>query len=349
MKVDVNNINVNKDQVWKLFTLTNDNGMTVEFMNYGCIITKIQVPDKYGNFENVVLGFEDYQDYRADSFYLGALIGRVAGRIKGASFQLNGKTYTLDANDGDSCLHGGSIGLNQIVWEANPFQDNNRVGVHLCYQCVDGEAGFPGSVRIQVTYSLDNANQFTIQYKAETDQTTPLALTNHSYFNLSGDLKKTIHNHHLVLDSNRFAELDDTMLPTGMLQHVEGTSFDFRKGRELGQGLNDRSWQNQVANNGYDHYFIFNHKLVHQVVMKDFDSGRVLTIKTNEPGVVMYTSNTLTDGLRIAEGISRQYLGVCFETQASPASLHHEGFPSAILQAGETYDKQTIFTFSVEE
>ncbi|MBP2078025.1 aldose epimerase family protein [Oceanobacillus polygoni] len=349
MKLDVSNINVNRNQVWKQFTLTNDNGMTVEFINYGCIITKIRVPDKNGIFENVVLGYENYLDYAADSMFLGAVIGRVAGRIKGASFQLDGKTYRLAANNGNACLHGGAIGLHQVIWEAKPFHDNDCIGVHLYYQSVDGESGFPGNVRMQVTYSLNNANQFTIHYHAETDQKTPLALTNHSYFNLSGNLKQTIHNHYVVLDSNRFAELDDTLLPTGMLQHVEGTSFDFRKGRELGQGLNSTNRQNQVANNGYDHYFIFNHKLDHQVVMKDFDSGRVLSIKTNEPGVVMYTSNTLRNGLQFEGSIAKQYLGVCFETQTSPASLHHERFPNAILQMGETYDRKTIFTFTVED
>ena len=194
---------------------------------------------------------------------------------------------------------------------------------------------------------MNNDNQFTIDYAATSDQVTPITLTNHSYFNLSGDLKNTIHHHHITIDSEEIVKLDEKLIPTGKLMNVFNTSFDFRESRSLREGFNDKSEQNTVAGNGYDHYFIFNKKKENAVTVSDEKSGRLLMIKTDQPGMVMYTSNMLEDGMELKEGFSEKYLGVCFETQASPASLHYPGFPSVILKAGEQYKKQTVFSFSI--
>ncbi|WP_170008449.1 aldose epimerase family protein [Bacillus fonticola] len=332
---------------WKEYTLVNDSGMSVSVLDYGGIMTKIMVPDRNGNLENVVLGYKDYLDYESNSNYFGALIGRVAGRIQGASFELDGKTIQLAANNGNNHLHGGPSGFHRVIWDVKPFQTDDTVGLELIHRSVDGAGGYPGNVDITVTYSLNNKNQLILNYMASSDQTTPITLTNHSYFNLSGNLTNTVQDHHVTLDSSQFVELDNDLIPTGKLIHVAGSSFDFRSGRVLGDGFSSDSYQNKVAGSGYDHYFIFENTMENQAIIHDPASGRVMSIKTNQPGMVMYTANSLNEELQLAEGSSRKYLGVCFETQASPASLHHEGFPSVMLNAGENYVKQTVFSFRV--
>lgn len=332
---------------WKEYTLVNEQGMSVSVINFGGIITEMLVPNRNGKLENVVIGFKNYADYETNPNYFGALIGRVAGRIQGGEFVLNGKTYSLDHNDGDNHLHGGASGFHQVIWNVDPFQTGDTVGLKLTHKSLDGDGGYPGNLDVTVTYILNNDNQFTIDYAATSDQVTPITLTNHSYFNLSGDLKNTIHHHHITIDSEEIVKLDEKLIPTGKLMNVFNTSFDFRESRSLREGFNDKSEQNTVAGNGYDHYFIFNKKKENAVTVSDEKSGRLLMIKTDQPGMVMYTSNMLEDGMELKEGFSEKYLGVCFETQASPASLHYPGFPSVILKAGEQYKKQTVFSFSI--
>ncbi|WP_264158176.1 aldose epimerase family protein [Psychrobacillus glaciei] len=196
---------------------------------------------------------------------------------------------------------------------------------------------------------MNNKNEFLIDYSAKTNKTTVLTMTNHSYFNLSENLASTIHNHHIVIDSDEFVELDKELIPTGKKIHVMNTPFDFRNGRKLADGINSKFTQNMVVNNGYDHYFIFNHQQLENIVVIDETSGRKMTIKTNQPGVLMYTANSLDENLALANGNSKPYVGVCFETQASPASLHHDGFPTVTLNAQETYKKQTVFAFGLVE
>jgi len=331
---------------WCEYTLTNDKGMSVSILDFGGIITAIRVPDYKGKTENVVLGYKNYADYEQNPNFFGALIGPVAGRIQDASFELDGKRYPLDANEGDHHLHGGIAGFYQVIWHAETFQTEDAVGLKLNHTSVDGDGGYPGNLNVAVTYTLNNDNALVIDYQAETDQKTPIALTNHSYFNLSGDLKRTVHHHEITMDSRYFVELDQELIPTGKKLDVSGTTFDFRKGKKLAEGLEQPSKQNQIVGNGYDHYFLFEKN--GEVVVKDKESGRILTVKTNQPGMVMYTANGLDDGLQLAEGISEKHLGVCFETQGSPASLHHEGFPEIILEAGETYQKQTVFSFDID-
>lgn len=333
---------------WKLYKLMNDHGMEVHLLNYGGIITKIIIPDKDGKLENVVLGYKHFQDYESNPNFFGAIIGRVAGRIQNASFSLEGNTYSLEANEGGNHLHGGASGFHCVVWDAEPFQNDGAIGVKLSHSSVDGEGGYPGNVEAQVTYTLNQQNELIVDYVAATDKTTALTMTNHSYFNLSGNGKETIHDHHVTIQSHQYVELDKYLIPTGTVLPVENSPFDFRQGRKLADGIHSDSPQNQLANNGYDHYFLFDQNSSEKVIVKEQTSGRVLTMKTDQPGMVMYTSNNLSKGFELAEGPSRKHLGVCFETQASPASLHNEGFPSVVLKAGEAYKKQTIFSFGVE-
>ncbi|WP_404455595.1 galactose mutarotase [Virgibacillus necropolis] len=331
---------------WKEFKLVNEQGMSVSVLDFGGIITEVIVPDRKGNKENVVLGYKNYAGYEENPNFFGALIGPVAGRIQDASFELNDQTYSLESNDGDNHLHGGSNGFHRVTWDVEPFETGDSVGLKLTHRSSDGDRGYPGNVDVAVTYTLNNDNDFIIDYWASSDQTTPIALTNHSYFNLSGDLKNTVSGHHVTMDSSSIVGLDSELIPTGKLVDVSGTTFDFRDGRHLSEGFEDDSEQHKIADNGYDHYFMFDNE--GHVVVKDEDSGRVMKVTTDQPGMVMYTANGLAEGLELKEGSSRKYLGVCFETQGSPASLHHEGFPNVILEAGTEYNKRTKFSFAVE-
>jgi aldose 1-epimerase len=217
--------------------------------------------------------------------------------------------------------------------------------VKLTHASEDGDGGYPGNLNTTVTYTLTNHNELILDYSATTDKTTALTITNHSYFNLSGNLAETIQNHIVTIDSDKFVELDEELIPTGKKIDVTDTPFDFRLGRKIADGIQSTYEQNLVAKNGYDHYFLFNQTNDEQISVREETSGRMMTVKTNQPGVVMYTSTNLEEGFQLAERDSEKYLGVCFETQSSPASLHHEGFPTVILTADETYEKQTVFTF----
>jgi aldose 1-epimerase len=332
---------------WTLYKLMNDNGMMVHILNFGGIITKIVVPDKDGKLENIVLGYKHYQDYENDTNFFGAIIGRIAGRIQNASFSLEGTQYSLEPNDGENHLHGGTHGYHHVIWDSKPFQTDETIGVKLTHSSFDGESGYPGNIEVAVTYTINRKNELIIDYYATADKTTVLTMTNHSYFNLSGNLRDTIHHHHVTIDSSRFVELDQHLIPTGTLLNVDHSTFDFRHGRRLGDGIESEFVQNQIAKNGYDHYFLFDQNRSEKIIVKDESSGRVLTIGTDQPGMVMYTSNDVTESLELVEGSSKKHLGVCFETQASPASLHNEGFPSVILGEDEVYKKQTVFSFGV--
>lgn len=331
---------------WLHYTLTNDNGMQVQFLDFGGIVTNITVPDKNGNKENITLAYNRFADYEKNPLYLGALIGRVAGRIANASFTINEKTYTVEANEGNHHLHGGTNGFHNIIWDSKPFSTDKSVGVKLTHTSLHGAEGYPGTINLTVTYTLTNDNAFIIHYDAKTDLPTILTLTNHAYFNLSGNAKETIHEHEVKMNSDFFVELDKELIPTGKKLPVHHTPFDFRKGQKLDKGIQSNFIQNKIAKNGYDHYFIFSSPTnEEQVKVFDKTSGRHMSIFTNQPGMVMYTSNGIDEGIQLETGIAKKYCGVCFETQASPASLEHHGFPTITLQPNEVYNKQTIFLF----
>jgi aldose 1-epimerase len=342
MNIDVESLSNN----WKRFTLSNDNGMLVQLLNYGGIITKILVPDKNGNRENVVLGYKDIQDYKDDPNFFGAIIGRVAGRVAGSTFQIENNSIELEENEGVNHLHGGRNGFHKVIWDTETFQSHHQVGILLTYRSPDGEGNYPGNLKTTITYTLTNNNQFIIDYAAETDKATPITLTNHSYFNLSGNLRETIHNHFVTMDSSRILELAEGLIPTGKMMYVEHSAFDFRQGRRIGDGLHGDSLQNKMVGNGYDHYFIFDHRTKQAVTVTEPISGRVLTIETNQPGMVMYTANNLANTYALTDRSSEKYMGICFETQGTPASLHHDNLPSIILRPNELYQKQTVFTFT---
>jgi aldose 1-epimerase len=333
---------------WKEITLSNENGMSVSLLNYGGIITRLLVPDRHGKSENVVLGYKNLGDYKSDPNFFGALIGRVAGRIQNASFELDGKIYSLETNDGPNHLHGGSHGFQRSLWKTEPFQETDYTAVKFSHFSMDGDGGYPGNINVSVIYRLTNDNELILDYEAATDQATPFTLTNHTYFNLSGEAKETIHHHEVTIDSHRFLELDEELIPTGTILQTAGTSFDFHQGRRLHDGIMAQNDQNIIAGHGYDHYFLFDHTRNDCVVVKERESGRKLSIKTDQPGMVMYTANNLESGLELTGGPSRKYAGVCFETQCPPASLHRSGLPHVILRPKDRYQQRTIYRFTAE-
>jgi aldose 1-epimerase len=329
------------------YTLSNDLGMSVVCLNYGCVISKIIVPDRDGNGENVVLGFDELEDYLQSSHYFGAVVGRVAGRIKGAAFELDGKVYSLTENQPPNHLHGGEKGFSSIIWKTEKLavDGNDAVGLRFYYRSPDGEEGYPGNIDTIVTYQLTNQNEFKITYEATTDQKTIVNLTNHSYFNLSGNMKRDCLEHQLRLDSQHFLELDEDFIPTGRLLEEANTEFDFSKGRFVREGVLSKHPQNVLVGKGYDHPLIFKEAGFNTIELSDEESGRCLQVTTDQPCVVFYSGNQLEGSYSIYGKKAQNYLGVCLETQGYPDAIHHPKFPSIVLKPNQTYQTSTTYRF----
>lgn len=329
---------------WIEYQLLSDD-IEVHFLNYGGIITKIIVPDQTGKMENIVLGYDNLEDYTSDSHFLGALIGRVGGRIPNAHFQQHHQTVQLTPNEGANHLHGGPDGFHQVLWETNVFRDANQLGVKLTHTSHADENGYPGTLDMTITYALQADGTFSITYDAIADTDTLLSPTNHTYFNLSGDSKQTVHQHIVTANCGEVLEVDRELLPTGTLLPVQDTPFDFRKGKALGAGIHGTHPQNMMVGNGYDHYCLFQKNKEQTVHVKELESERELTIQTTQPGFVLYTANSMEEGLPFSGGPSMPYQGVCFETQAHPASLEIDELETVRLKANTPYQHRTTYQF----
>jgi aldose 1-epimerase len=339
----IDNQNVNS------FTLINDHGIEITTINYGCIITKIITPDKHGNYENIVLGYDTLEEYLKNNSFFGAVCGRVAGRIKAGAFELDGQSYSLAKNDNGNHLHGGIKGFDKVLWDAVIIENKHEIGVQFLYISPDGDEGYPGQLALKVTYTLNNHNELSIHYSGQSNQKTLLNVTNHSYFNLSGNLKRDILNHSLKIKSERFLELNNELLPTGRFLDVENTPFDFNDGRLIKSAATSTDPQNILAGNGYDHPFLLNKNEDSEIVLKDSESGRILTIETDEVSVVVYSGNSISPEGEIRGVPSRKHLGICLETQGLPDAIHHSHFPSCILDKDEEYTSVTKYRFGVTE
>jgi aldose 1-epimerase len=327
------------------YTLVNNSGMSVSCLNYGCIITKIFAPDRNGNLENVVLGFDQFDDYLDLSPYFGSVVGRVAGRINHAEFELDGEVYQLTANEDFNHLHGGRNGFHSVMWKTEMIEALNAVGLKFFYRSLDGEEGYPGNLDTTITYLLSNQNELSISYEAYTDQMTLVNLTNHSYFNLSGNVKRDCSEHVLQLESDRFLELGPDLIPTGKMIDSKNTPFDFNHGRLLRSGMKSIHPQNELVGNGYDHPLLFTKKGINTMALSEKESGRTLLVTTDQPCVVLYTANQL-EGLFSISGVrARNYLGVCLETQGLPDAINHPHFPSIVLKPEEVYKSTTKYRF----
>jgi len=333
-----------------LYTLTNSHGLEIRAMNYGGIIVSMRVPDRKGQFADIVLGHDTLEGYVPNPPYVGAIVGRYANRIANGAFTLDGKTYTLPKNDGPNTLHGGvKRTFDKVVWDDEALKNKN--GVAFTYLSKDGEEGFPGNLKIKITYTLTNENQLVVEYEATADKATPINMSQHSYFNLAGEGNGDILTHQLMLNADRFTPVDKNLIPTGELRPVKGTPLDFTTPTKIGAHIDD-NYDQLVLGHGYDHNFVTNHKgnsLDLAARVYEPTSGRVLEVSTTQPGIQFYTGNFLDGTItgKQAHVYKRRY-GFCLETQHFPDSPNHPEFPSTILRPGETFHEKTVFKFSAK-
>jgi aldose 1-epimerase len=330
------------------FTITNKNGVMVKLLSRGATLAEWHVPDKNGEMADCVFGFDDVAGYESKgNGYFGATIGRVGNRIAGGKFKLDGKEYTLAKNDGPNTLHGGGKrSFDKVIWNGQP--SGNAQGVVFKYVSPDGEEGFPGKLTVRVTYTLTDKNELRINYEAMTTKDTPINLTNHAYFNLSGAGSPTILDHELMIAADHYTPVDETLIPTGEIAPVEGTPLDFREFHKIGERVDQL---NDKPGKGYDHNFVLNNQtgnLALAAKVRDPKSGRVLSVFTTEPGVQFYGGNFL-DGVKGKGGKAYNYrTAFCLETQHYPNSVNTPTFPSTILHPGQTYKHTCVYQITSE-
>jgi aldose 1-epimerase len=329
----------------KLFTLKNRNGVLVKITSFGAILTELQVPDRDGKLTNVVLGFDNLNQYLKGHPAFGAIIGRVANRIANARFTLDGQEYQLAANNGPNHIHGGRKGFDKVVWDAKTLPSKpNAASVQFTYLSKDGEEGYPGNLSVAVIYTLTSENELRIDYHATTDKPTILNLTNHSYFNLAGH--GDVLGHVLSINADRYTPSDSDLIPTGAIAPVKGTPLDFTQPVAIGARID----QLKPSPGGYDHNYVLNHggtNLALAARAHEPRSGRVLEVSTTEPGVQLYTGNFLDGRLTGVGGVTYGlHSGFCLETQHFPDSINKPNFPSTVLRPGQTFQSTTVFKFS---
>jgi aldose 1-epimerase len=331
------------DQDAKVFHLKNGNGMEVELLSYGGILSKIIVPDKEGNFENILLTYNRPEDFLFDTYFFNATAGRYANRIAKGKFELDGQEYQLVTNNGENHLHGGKEGFNKKFWEAEILELNDAVGVKMSYTCLDGEEGYPGNLKTTLTFILNKDNKLDITMNAETDKPTIVNLTHHGYFNLSG-MKENILNHELTIFADYYTPVDAGLIPTGEIVPVQNTPFDFTSAQKVGDRIADTGI-------GYDHNYVI--KMVHDAELTKMaelvhrESGRKMTLFSNMPGVQFYSGNFL-DGKQVTDGISyTKNYGLCLEPQFFPDSPNRPNFPSPRLEPGQVYEHRIIYEFDI--
>ncbi len=327
-----------------LYTLTNSKGMQVKISNYGATITSWEAPDKNKKTSNIVLGFDSLSGYLAKPPYFGALVGRYGNRIAKGRFTIDSVQYTLATNNNANHLHGGNKGFDKAVWDTTAITDTVP-SLLLTYLSKDGEEGYPGNLKVQVRYTLTNDDELRIEYTAVTDKATPVNLTNHSYFNLTGDASNTILDHTLMIDADNYTPVDTSLIPTGKIIPVKGTPFDFTTAKKIGKDI-------AAVPGGYDHNWVLNKKdnsLSKAAILSDPVSGRTLEVFTMEPGLQFYTGNFLDGTFKSRNGQPiKKNAALCMETQHFPDSPNEPSFPSTILKPGGTYHTVTMYKLIVQ-
>ncbi len=337
------------------YVLRNSHGVQATVITYGAVLQSLKVPDKHGQFADVVLGFDNVQGYQAGTAFFGATIGRFGNRLAKGAFELDGKRYQVPLNDGPNSLHGGAQGFDKQVWKAQPVKQKDSVGVTLSYLSKDGEMGFPGNLKVDVTYSLNDKNELHIDYKATTDKPTVLNLTNHSYFNLAGAGNGDVLKQLATLHASHYTPVNSTLIPTGELAPVAGTPMDFLKPTAIGQHIKDDHPQLKFAEpkqGGFDFNWVLDAKgdigkLAADV--RDPQSGRRLQLYTSEPGIQFYTSNFLDGSIKGKGGKPyAHWSAFTLETQHYPDGPNQPNFPSTRLDPGQTYSQNTVLKFSAD-
>ncbi|HTG65230.1 MAG TPA: aldose epimerase family protein [Flavobacterium sp.] len=333
------------------YKLKNQKGMEVDIMTYGGIITSLKVPNKAGVSEEVVIGFNNFEQYTKDNPYFGALIGRYGNRIAKGKFTLDGKEYQLATNNGKNALHGGPEGFHRRIWTVEEAKGGNAAVLKLKYISKDMEEGYPGNLTVFVTYTLNSDNSLDVLYEATTDKKTVVNLTQHSYFNLSGDFTKTILNNEITIDADKLVPVDADLIPTGKLDDVTNTPFDFRKPKAIGKDIEVTNDQLKKGL-GYDHCWVLNNQdkgFRFAASAYDPTSGRLLEVYTDQPGIQLYTGNFLDGTLPTRDGKTYAHrTGLCLETQHYPDSPNQKDFPTTVLNPGENYKTKTSFKFSTK-
>ncbi|MDO7976414.1 galactose mutarotase [Oceanotoga sp. DSM 15011] len=317
--------------------LKNKNDMQLNVINYGAIINKIIVPDKNKKFENVVMGLNNIEEYEKKSQYFGSIIGRVAGRISNAKIKIDEIEYNLEKNEGENTLHGGTEGLDKKFYEFETFMKKDKAGIILKTKSKDGECGFPGNLDIEIIYSLNDENEIELMYKVKSDKKTYVNLTNHTYFNLSGNLKENILNHYIKINSEKVIYLDENTLPKKVV-NTNNTEFDFKQYKKIGKNINSKNEQ-LIRCNGYDHPYILK-DIEYCAKVKDEKSGRELQIITDQPCVVFYSGNQIKDNIHMA---------FCLETQYYPDALNSDFLDKKLLNKDEFYTSYTKWIFKMIE
>ncbi len=330
-----------------LFTLTNANDMTVKITNYGATVTNIIIPDKSGKLGSITTGFDNFESYFNDDYienspYFGGTIGRYASAMKNATFELNGENYNLDKNMGEHHIHGGSVGFDRQMWQAESITNDSYVAVKLTMISPDGDQGYPGTVNVSVEYQLNNNNELSIHYLADTDKATPLSLTNHTYFNLNG-FKQNILDHKLQLSSDYYLKPDETNIADGTLVAVKGTVTDFNQSKRIGEAFTQLPM-------GFEHFYVFNNpqKALNKIAtITEATSGRSLEVFSTEPSTLLYTGRYTSDNLAREDGTQYgQFKAFCIETSKYQNGPNIKGSPRTILKPSDKYDETTVFKLS---
>jgi len=326
----------------KQYTLQNAHGLYCRILDYGTIITELHVPDRSGKMGDVVLGFDNLQQYLQGHPYFGCTVGRFTNRIAGGRFTLEGKSYQLAVNNGPNHLHGGLKGFDKAIWKAAP---QGGAAIHFTHFSPDGDEGYPGNLEVSVQVTLTNANELRLDYAAKCDRSTPLNLTNHSYFNLAET--GNVLGHELMMPARRFTPVDETSIPTGEIQEVAGTIMDFTTPAPIGARFSQMTHRPA----GYDHNYVLDNQGALTLAARVYEpvTGRVMETLTTEPGMQFYTANYLDGTLKGKRGVLyQQHSGFCLETQHYPDSVNKPQFPSAILRPGQLYRQTTIYRFSTQ-
>lgn len=332
------------------YTIKNNNGLAMTVTNYGGKIVSLWVPDKNGKLGDIVLGYDSVNQYPSGNPYFGAMIGRYGNRIANGKFSLDGREYSLSRNNGKNSLHGGPNGFHNVYWRIEPITRAEGESLDMYYLSKDGEEGYPGELKVKVSYTLTNANELQIDYEATSNESTVLNLTHHSFFNLAGEGSGDILEHQLTIYADRFTPVDEGLIPTGELKPVKNTPFDFQASHAIGERIGQTD-QQLVLGKGYDHNWVLTKKegsFMKAAQVVEPVSGRIMEVWTTEPGLQFYSGNFL-DGSDIGKG-GKKYeyrSAICLEAQHFPDSPNHTNFPSTVLKPGETYRQKTVYKFSI--
>ncbi len=338
----------NNEDVFK-YEMKSKSGTSISVINYGGIIDTWKTKDRNNKIDDIALGYNSLKEYESNNPYFGAIIGRYGNRIEKGRFMLEGKKYSLNKNNNENHLHGGIKGFDKVIWNAREIKSDSSASIELTYLSKDMEEGYPGNLEVKITYTLNSLDELIVDYEAKTDKKTVINLTQHSYFNLTGDFNKNILDHEVLINSNSFLPVDSLLIPTGQIKNVNGTPFDFRKSKKIGEDINTENRQLKYGG-GYDHCWVINRenkKINFVASVYESNSGRLLEIFSSEPGVQFYTGNFLDGTLPSKNGnVYNKRTGFCLETQHFPNSPNEKNFPSTTLSPEDTYKSKTIYKFS---